>query len=707
VPADGNSTAPSSTAAPAEPSAEAAGRNRINPVVFFGSAAAIIAVSAWAMIMPVEAGEVIGAAVGWVSTYFGWYYFLTGTAVVVFVISLALSRYGKVKLGPDHAKPDFSLFGWVAMLFAAGIGIDLMFYSVAEPVTQYLAPPTGEGGTVEAARQAIVWTLFHYGITGWAMYTLMGLALAFFAFRYRLPLTIRSALYPIFGKRIHGRIGDAVDIAAVLGTVFGVAVSLGIGVLQLNFGLDFLFGIPQNTTWQIALIAVAVVIATASAVSGIDRGIRLLSELNVILAFGLMLYVMIAEGFAETMNKLVLNVGDYVSRFPSMTMDTFGYDQPTEWLNTWTLFFWAWWIAWAPFVGLFLAKISRGRTIRQFVGAALVFPFLYTLLFLAVFGNAALDRADADPAFGENTVALPEQGFYTLLDQYPAVTFVAGLATFIGLLFYVTSADSAAISLGNFTSKMDDPTKDADRWMRIFWSVLLGLLTMAMLLVGGLPALQNATVIMGLPFSFVMYLIAFGLWRALRVETFRAQALKTALPMSLSERSNVDIKTGMRSWRQRISRASSYPGRKAVTKYVNGTATTAFTKVAEELEEQGCVTNVVADTAAETDIPYLELQVSMGTEEHFSYAIWPEAAAVPAFALHMISEQEEYWRLAVYLNEGSQGYDVMGYTEAQLIGDILDHYERHLEYLRLSREAPGGPTIPEDLHFGDTEVRDE
>ncbi|GAB3997587.1 hypothetical protein GCM10029992_21010 [Glycomyces albus] len=522
-----NGTQPS-TAAPTDTEVAAGARNRINPVVFFGSAVVIVAVSVWAMIAPVQAGEVLWTAVAWVSEYFGWYYFLTATLVVVFVIALALSRYGKVKLGPDHAKPDFSVFAWAAMLFAAGIGIDLMFFSVAEPVTQFLDPPVGEGGTVEAARQAIVWTLFHYGITGWAMYTLMGLALAFFAFRYRLPLTIRSALYPIFGKRIHGPVGDAVDIAAVLGTVFGVAVSLGIGVAQLNFGLNFLFDIPENTAWQVALIGVAVLMATASAVAGIDKGIRRLSELNVVLAIFMVVYVIVVEGFAQTMNKLVLNVGDYVSRFPSMTMDTFGYDQPVEWLNTWTLFFWAWWIAWAPFVGLFLAKISRGRTIRQFVAAAMVIPFLFTLLFLAAFGNAAIDRAADDTEWGLATIDVPEQGFYTLLDQYPGVTFIAGLATFVGLLFYVTSADSGAIVLGNFTSKMDDPTRDADRWMRIFWSVLLGMVTLSMLLVGGLDALYGATIIMGLPFSFVMYLVAIGLWRALRVETYRAQALRTA-----------------------------------------------------------------------------------------------------------------------------------------------------------------------------------
>ena len=271
------------------------------------------------------------------------------------MVFVAVSRYGSVKLGPEHSTPDYGVFSWAAMLFAAGIGIDLMFFSVAGPVSHYLAPPGGEGQTVEAARQAVVWTLFHYGITGWSMYALMGLALAYFSFRYRLPLAIRSALYPIIGKRIHGRFGDTVDIAAILGTVFGISVSLGIGVVQLNYGLNFMFGIPEGIAAQIGLIILAAFMATASAVSGVDKGIRRLSQLNVILAGILMLYILVLGDPASLLNALILNIGDYISRLPAMTLNTFAYDEPfpIEWLNDWTLFFWAWWIAWAPFVGLF------------------------------------------------------------------------------------------------------------------------------------------------------------------------------------------------------------------------------------------------------------------------------------------------------------------------------------------------------------------
>ncbi len=304
------------------------------------------------------------------------------------------------------------------------------------------------GQTIEAARQAMVWTLFHYGLTGWSMYALMGMALGYFSYRYNLPLTIRSALYPIFGKRINGPIGHSVDIAAVIGTIFGIATTLGIGVVQLNYGLSVLFDIPDSLAAKAALIALSVIIATISVTSGVDKGIRVLSELNVALALGLILFVLFMGDTSFLLNALVLNVGDYVNRFMGMTLNSFAFDRPVEWMNNWTLFFWAWWVAWSPFVGLFLARISRGRTIRQFVMGTLIIPFTFTLLWLSVFGNSALyEIIHGDAAFAQEAMAHPERG-YSLLAQYPAFTFSASVATITGLLFYVTSADSGALVLG-------------------------------------------------------------------------------------------------------------------------------------------------------------------------------------------------------------------------------------------------------------------
>ncbi|SPZ23180.1 Glycine betaine transporter BetP [Providencia rettgeri] len=359
-------------------------KDKLNSVFFFTSAGLILAFSFFTILMTETANQWIVAALGWVSKTFGWYYLLAATLYIVFVIFVATSRFGNIKLGPEQSKPEFSVLSWSAMLFAAGIGIDLMFFSVAEPVTQYMLPPTGEGETLEAARQAMVWTLFHYGLTGWSMYALMGIALGYFSYRYNLPLTIRSALYPIFGKRIDGPIGHTVDIAAVLGTIFGIATTLGIGVVQLNYGLKVLFDLPQGLPVQSGLILLSVIMAVISATSGVNKGIRVLSELNVLLAFGLILFISFVGDTEFLLNALVLNVGDYINRFMGMTLNSFAFDRPTDWMNSWTLFFWAWWVAWSPFVGLFLARISRGRTIRQFVIGTLIIPFVFTLLWLSI-----------------------------------------------------------------------------------------------------------------------------------------------------------------------------------------------------------------------------------------------------------------------------------------------------------------------------------
>ncbi|PTR26658.1 choline/glycine/proline betaine transport protein [Rhodococcus sp. OK519] len=662
-------------------------KSGINKPVFYISSAIIVAITAWAMIAPDNADSVIGSVVDWIAGAFGWWYFLVATLIVVFVLFLAVSRYGKIKLGPNHSLPRYNVFTWGAMLFAAGIGIDLMFFSVSEPVTQYLAPPVGEGQNTEAARQAVVWTLFHYGITGWAMYALMGAALAYFAYRRGLPLSIRSALYPVIGKRVKGALGDGVEIAAVLGTIFGIATSLGIGVVQLNYGLHFMFDLPQNTAMQVALIAVAVLMATVSVVSGVDRGIRRLSELNALLALALMLFVLFAGKTRFLLDAIVMNVGDYVSRFPGMTLDTFAFDAPQEWLNSWTLFFWAWWIAWAPFVGLFLARISRGRTIRQFIGAVLTIPFAFIALWIAIFGNAALSVViDGNSEFGETAMSAPESAFYSLLDQYPGALFSAGIATFTGLLFYVTSADSGALVLTNLTSHLNDPEEDGPKWGRIFWAVATGLLTLAMLIVGGVTTLQNATIIMGLPFSFVMLLIMAGLHRALRTEGYREDSVRAVLHSSLSER--VGAERGVqRTWRQRLTRTLSYPNRQDLRHYVERTARPALQAVVDELASRDIDAELVENREDKTGVPHLDLTVAMGADPPFRYQLWPEKTDMPSFAMNSASGDAVYYRLEVYLTEGSQQYDVMGYTRDQLIGDVLDQYERHIEFLRL-RHTP-------------------
>ncbi|WP_252975660.1 BCCT family transporter [Janibacter melonis] len=494
-----------STATTSTPPGTGRTRTKWPVVLAVGAVTAVVAL--WALIAPERSEEVLGSVVGWTSEWFGWFYILLATVILVFVVYVGL-RYGKVRLGRDDDRPEFSTFAWASMLFAAGIGTDVMFFAVAEPASQYLAPPQGEGGTLEAARESTVWTLFHYGITGWGMYALMGIALGFFAHRKGLPLAVRSALSPILGRRTKGAAGAAVDIATMLGTIFGIATSLGIGVVMLNVGLDILFGIPQGVPAQIGLVVLAVGVATVSAVTGVDRGIRVLSQLNVLLALLLAAWVLVTRDTAFLLRAAVMNVGDFVSLFPGMTMDTMAFDYDAEWMGGWTLFFWAWWIAWASFVGMFLARISKGRTIGQFVVGTLTIPFCYIVMWVTVFGNSAVQKImDGDTGFGEAAVNTPEAGFFALLQDTPGALVLVALATFVGLLFYVTSADSGALVMANLSAELDDPDTDAAPWLRILWASATAVLTIAMLVVGGIPALQNATIIMGLPFAVVMVLV--------------------------------------------------------------------------------------------------------------------------------------------------------------------------------------------------------
>lgn len=630
-------------------------------------------VAGWAMFDTDTAGSVLGDLVGSIANGLGWFYILLATAVLVFVVYVGL-RYPKVRLGKDSDRPEFSTFSWACMLFAAGIGTDVMFFAVAEPATQYLHPPQGKGGTLDAARESTVWTLFHYGITGWAMYTLMGIALGYFAHRKGLPLAVRSALYPVLGKRIRGRWGDTVDIATVLGTIFGVATSLGIGVVMLNVGLDVLFGIDQGLPAQIGLVALAVIMATVSATSGVDKGIRFLSQLNVLLAIGLALWVLVTGSTGFLLRALVMNVGDFVSMFPGMTMDTMAYDHPSDWMSAWTLFFWAWWIAWASFVGMFLARISKGRTIGQFVFGTLTIPFLYIIMWVSIFGNSAVKRIrDGDSTFGKHAVNSPEQGFFDLLQHYPLPLFLVGLATFVGLLFYVTSADSGALVMANLSSDLPDSEVDAKPWLRIVWAAATGVLTVAMLMVGGIPALQNATIIMGLPFAVVMILVMLGLHRALESERLQATAFRTSLPATAiggPERQRAG------SWRSRLTRSLGAVSIPQAVRRLDTVVVPALHEVADELVERGVDARVV--TADDLPGP-VERMVTLevpGSEAgaSFGYSVRVRRAKAPSFGARMIEADDVTAALEVVLPGGGT-YDVLDYSADRICHDVLDHYQ--------------------------------
>ncbi|WP_329413508.1 choline transporter [Acinetobacter indicus] len=664
----------------------------LNKVVFFLSATLILLFSLVTILFNDQANQLITQILNWVSRTFSWYYLLAATLYLVFVLFIALSRYGDIKLGPKHSKPEFSLLSWSAMLFSAGIGIDLMFFSVAEPLSHYMNPPVGEGQTFEAARQSMVWTLFHYGLTGWSMYALVGVALGYFSYRYNLPLTIRSALYPIFGKRINGWIGHSVDTAAVLGTIFGIATTCGIGVVQLNYGLHVLFDVPENLLIQSALIAVAVIITAISVASGVNKGLRILSEVNIYVSIGLLLFILMMGNTEFLLAALIQNFGDYISQFPQLSLTSFPFQQPKEWMNSWTLFFWAWWIAWSPFVGLFLARISRGRTIREFVAGTLIIPLLFTLTWLSIFGNSALHSVifDGNTQLATTVLANPAHGFYDLLAQYPWFPFLAGVATITGLLFYVTSADSGALVLGNFTTKFSNIEHDSPRWLSVFWALAIGLLTLAMLMANGVTALQNTTIIMGLPFSFVIFFVMAGLYKSLRLEDFRqASTSMNAAPVV----GNVDIF----NWKKRLSRVMLHANLSQTQQMLEEVCKPAMQAVATEFINKGIQVDLAEKALDdEPELSHLDLTIQLDEEENFVYQIWPIRYDTPNFSSRGKRTKKYYYRLETYLFEGSQGNDLVGYSKEQVINDILDKYERHLMFLHINRISPGKrPLFPD------------
>lgn len=659
-------------------------RDRLNSVVFHGSVAGILVFLVITMTFTEQAGAFFDAALAWASTTFGWYYMLAVVAYLVFVILIGMSRFGSIRLGPDHSRPEFSLLTWSSMLFAAGIGIDLLFFSVAEPVAHYLAPPDLEPESQEAMRAAVVQTFLHWGLSGWGLYVLMGMALAYFSYRHRLPLAIRSALYPLLGKRIHGPIGHAVDIAAVLSTVFGIATSLGIGVMQLNYGLTYMFDVPESLSVQVILIALVVVLATISVVSGVERGIRRLSEFNMLLALVLLLFVLFQGQTLKLLDMAVNNAGDYFAGFIAKSFDTYAFagDEANEWKMWWTIFFWGWWIAWTPFVGLFLARISRGRTIRQFVAGALGIPLAFMMVWMSVFGNSGIELVanQGIVELGEQALETPQTTMYTLLEHYPWIGLTAAVVTLLGIVFFITSADSGALVLANFTSILSDVNHDAPVGLRVFWSAIIGLVTIALLMAGGLAALQSAVVVTSLPFSLVIFAIMAGMYRALRVEGSKAEA-----------RRRIAGSAPGGDWRERLDRALDTSNRVGAAATIEHSIRPALTQFAQELERRGQVANVREERLDDDPLPRLTLQVELEEAPIFVYQVCPHRMRTPSF---LPADDDYYVRLDVYLAEGGTGQDLNGYTRGQVIGDVLGEYERHLHFLALASENGSIPSMP-------------
>ena len=645
----------------------------LNKPVFYTSSIIIACLLIFAAALPETADSLFKTIQAVIVTNGSWFYVLTVAIVLLFVVYLGMSRYGDIKLGPDHALPEFKFTTWLSMLFAAGMGIGLMFFGVAEPLMHFLAPPTAQAESIDAVREAMKTTFFHWGVHAWAIYAVVALILAYFAYRQNLPLTLRSALYPLIGDRIYGWPGHVVDIFAVTSTVFGVSTSLGLGASQVNAGFNYLFGLPSNTTVQIIIMAAVIGLAVISVATGLDKGIRILSETNMVLAILLLLIVLVLGPTVFLLQAYMQNTGAYLSDLVRNTFNLFAYDK-TDWIGGWTIFYWGWCLDWAPFVGLFIARISYGRTIREFILGVLLIPSAFTLFWMTVFGNGAIDQVLvhgkdilATMVNEDSAVAL-----FVFLEQFPFSSILSFIAVIMVIVFFVTSCDSGAMVVDMLCSH---GRNDTPLWQRIYWAVGVGVISAVLLYAGGLGALQTMTIASALPFAIVLLIAIAGLLKALRVEAYKRESLQV---LAGTPQHN----DGDKNWKDRLENIVTFPDEAAVRRYLQKIVKPAMTEVGKEFETQQF--EIVIDETEEA----LMLTVTMGSDPDFVYAVYPSVTHQPEFGPSDMPEVDEgekptYYRAEVHLSEGGQNYDIMGWSKISVINDVIDQFQKHQHFIHL------------------------
>lgn len=495
----------------------------INGPVFFSSTILIVIGIALTLFFGDSAKVFFNDVQNQVAEFGGWLFVLSVNVFLGFVLYLAFSKYGKIRLGGKDAEPEFKTLSWFSMLFSAGMGIGLLFWSVAEPVTHFATPPGADPGSIAAAEEAMNYTFLHWGFHAWGIYALVGLALAFFTYSRGLPLTIRSVFYPFLGDKIYGVIGDIIDIFAVLATLFGLATSLGLGVQQVAAGLEQVFGFSSGITTQVLLIAGITGIATISVVLGVDKGVKVLSEWNIRIAVVLLLLVVILGPTLFIFESYLENLGNYFSSVVEISLWSESFTGG-NWQNGWTLFYWGWWIAWSPFVGTFIARVSKGRTIKEFILGVLIVPSLLTFFWITAFGTSALDMI----LNGDNTIAAAVDkdvatALFVFFEDFPLTTVLNVVGIILIMGFFITSSDSGSLVIDSLTSggKIEAPVGQ-----RIFWAVTEGVVAAVLLIGGGLGALQTASIATGLPFAVILLIMCFSLYRGLKEEMTRREKSK-------------------------------------------------------------------------------------------------------------------------------------------------------------------------------------
>lgn len=634
----------------------------------------VVLLVAMILIAPEQTQTLLNAAKSGIFANFSWFYVLAFSVFLGFLVILSVSSLGNIKLGNDEEEPEFGFLSWLAMLFAAGMGVGLMFFGVAEPLTHYLSDITT--GTAEHKQQeALLHTLFHWGIHAWAVYGTIALALAYFGFRYKLPLALRSCFYPLLKERINGKLGDLIDIMALLATLFGIITTLGFGASQLGAGLHQLGWISENSfSLQMVVIAVVMSLAIFSAISGVGKGVKILSELNLTLAFSLLIFVLVAGPTLYLLSAFSDNIGTYLSNLVQLSFKTYVYEQEhTAWFSGWTILYWAWWCSWAPFVGLFIARISKGRTIREFIFGVLVVPSLFGVLWFTVFGNTAIWLNDGEAAgtLGQ-MISSPETLLFKFLDYLP----LSGVTSLVSLvvisLFFITSADSGIYVLNNIASR--DKSLTAPRWQAVMWGVLMSVVSIVLMQSGGLANLQAMTLLVALPFAMLMLLMCFSLWKGLNADKkyFDTKVNPTSI-----------FWTGDK-WKERLEQMMNQTQEKDILRFLKHTVLPAMRELRQELIGKYDL-SVQINMLFEQDEPAVELVIQKESMRDFMYGVKSVGREVSTQLINDDNlphiQHSMTYEPYTYFFDGRVGYDVQYMDQDELIADMLKHYERYLSLL--------------------------
>ena len=645
-----------------------------NPLVIGATLFFVVLLVAMILIAPEQTQTLLNAAKSGIFANFSWFYVLAFSVFLGFLVILSVSSLGNIKLGNDEEEPEFGFLSWLAMLFAAGMGVGLMFFGVAEPLTHYLSDIT-TGSAEHKQQEALLHTLFHWGIHAWAVYGTIALALAYFGFRYKLPLALRSCFYPLLKERINGKLGDLIDIMALLATLFGIITTLGFGASQLGAGLHQLGWISENSfSLQIVVITVVMSLAIFSAISGVGKGVKILSELNLTLAFCLLIFVLVAGPTLYLLSAFSDNIGTYLSNLVQLSFKTYVYEQEhTGWFSGWTILYWAWWCSWAPFVGLFIARISKGRTIREFIFGVLVIPSMFGILWFTVFGNTAIWLNDGEAAgmLGQ-MISSPETLLFKFLDYLP-LSGVTGLVSLVVIsLFFITSADSGIYVLNNIASR--DKSLAAPRWQAVMWGILMSTVAIVLMQSGGLANLQTMTLLVALPFAMLMLLMCFSLWKGLNADKkyFDTKVNPTSI-----------FWTGDK-WKERLEQMMNQTQEKDILRFLKHTVLPAMRELRQELIGKYDL-SVQVNTLFEQDEPAVELVIQKDSMRDFMYGVKSIGREVSEQLINDDNlphiQHSMTYEPYTYFFDGRVGYDVQYMDQDELIADMLKHYERYLSLL--------------------------